>query len=362
MTQPANIGIYGIGVHLPDEVRTNDWWPKEVVDRWREKISAKLDREAERPRDVELEGSRVVLEEMAKLREDPFRGARERRVMPAGWTTSQMEIAAAKQAIARSGVRADEITLLLGTTTVPDHLMVPNVYRVHEALGLPRRCFSLHTEGVCNAFVMQLALAEQMIRGGQARYALLVQSSGTSRIMRQEDPMSCWFGDGATAVVVGPVPPKYGVLGRHHETDGAYYEGVVTGVPGKQWYELGQISAYVLDSDVARRLLLETVHQSKAVIHAALDAAGVTAPEVDFYAAHQGFAWLRPATQRLAGLEHARTFDTFASYASLLGCNVPLVLSAAQERGLLRDGDLVATFSAAAGAALSSTVLRWGRG
>lgn len=355
----SSAGIYGIGVYLPEQIRTNDWWSREIIESWTERASAKLDRAAAPEEDVET--TRIVLEEMGKLRGDNFKGSRERRIMPDGMLTSQMEHIAAKRAVEAAGIDAQEIGLVLSTTSTPDYLMIPNACKVHETLGLSRRCLSLQTEGVCNAFPLQLALAEQMIAGGAAKHALLIQSSGVSRFLRREDPMSAWFGDAATAVVVGPVSSGFGVLGRYHETDGAYCEGIVCGIPKKRWWQEGSVQAYLEKPEIARRMLLETIYRSKTVIHGALADAGMNAGDVDFYAAHQGFAWLRPATQRIAGLEHARTIDTFHWAASVLGSNMPLVLAMGEKEGLLRHGDRVAMFAGAAGATLSSIVLRWGR-
>ncbi len=86
---------------------------------------------------------------------------------------------------------------------------------------MSRRCFSLSVEAASNAFLMQSAIAEQMIATGAARHALLVQSSAFSRVMPREAPYSPWFGDASTAVVVGPVAPDHGFLAFEHRTDGS---------------------------------------------------------------------------------------------------------------------------------------------
>ena len=355
------VGVYGLGVFLPETIRTNDWWPPEVVAKWSNTHNGRLDRPPEGPEELETEGGRLVMEAMKRYRADPFKGSRARRVMDPGMQTSDMEVLAAQDAIAAAGLTAKDIDLLLSTTTLPDYLMVPNACRIHERLGMPPRCFSLQTEGVCNAFLMQLALAEQMIRSGQARHALLIQSSGMSRLTRPEDPMSAWFGDAATAVVVGPVPEGYGVLGRAHMTDGSLYGGVVCGVPGKRWYEDGAVQGYVADPTLARRLLTSNIHDSQAMIKAALEDAGLEGEDVDFYGSHQGFVWLREVTQTLAGISQAKTVDTYSWAASCLGSNIPLSLYTAIKEHVLLDGDHAVLFSGAAGSVLSSLVLRWGR-
>lgn len=355
------VGIWGVGVHLPEQVRDNSWWPKDVVARWQEKADARLDRAADADHELATEGARLVLKHMSRYRDDVFRGARERRILPEGLATTDIELPAAKKALAAAGVEPGEVDLLLSSTTLPDVLLVPNACRLHERLGLATRCFTLQTEGVCNAFLLQFALAEQMIRGGQARVALLVQSSGTSRLVSREDPLSAWFGDAATAVVVGPVADGFGLLGRRHETYGQFYDGLKCGRPDGRWYD-GPPVSYIDQASNSRSMLLSTMHRSRQVIHDALAEAGATAEAVDFYASHQGFAWFRAMTQEHAGMVNARTVDTFDWTASVLGCNIPLVLHVGEKEGLLRPGDLVASFAGAAGAVISALVYRWGRG
>ncbi len=356
-----NIGIYGIGAFLPTTVRHNDYWPESAIKKWPEHTGANVDRGSTGHVEEATDGARLVLACMAEHRGDPFRGARERRVMDTNMRTSDMEIAAAKEAVANAQIDPASIDLLLTSTNVPDHLMVMNSPRVHKELNLPRNCFSLQVDAVCNGFLMQLELARTMIAAGRAKNALLVQSAATSRFMNVDDPMSAWFGDAATAVVVGPVADDFGLLGARHETDGRFLDGPVAGVPGANWYE-GQVRTFVKDEGRARSLLMVTLNQSKTLIHGALEEAGFAPDDVDFYAAHQGFAWLRKATQKLSRLSNAKTVDTFPFAASVLGCNIPLVLSVGSREGLLKDGDLVASFSGATGAVLSAMVLRWGRG
>ncbi len=354
------VGIYSIGTYLPEEVRTNDHWSQEVVDRWWKKDSGRLDREADSNVEVKSEGAKLVMEMMAKYRSDPFKGGRARRVMAKDQTTTQMEYLAAEDAVARAEIDPKDIDLVMGQTTVPDYLMVPNACRVHEKLGLSRNCMTIQTEGLCVSFLQQLTLANQMIASGQARRALLIQSSGTTRFMAHEDPMSAWIGDAATAVVVGPVGEELGVLGTSHQTAGEFYDAVVAGHPDRAWHE-GAVQAYIKDSEISRAMLLGTVEDSQSLIWDALRRASVEPHNVDFYACHQGFAWLREVTQKFAGLSHARTLDTFPWAGSVLACNIPLILATAEREKMINPGDTISMFAGATGALLASVVMRWGR-
>ncbi|MCA9621046.1 MAG: hypothetical protein KC731_18615 [Myxococcales bacterium] len=359
MTSSPPIGILGIGVHLPADIRSNDWWADELVARWSSQVAARH-RHDRLPADA-TEGQRLVLEAMAELASDPFRGAVERRVMADGTPITDLEIAASREALDRAGVAAEEIDLLLTGTVVPDHLTTNPACTVHAALGLPRRCLTLSVDSACNGFHHQVTLAEAMIAAGQARKALLVQSSNFSRILPYSEPYSAWFGDGASAVVLGEVSAGHGLLGRAHRTDGELQYGLVSSVVGGTVFDEGRIVFHAERPECARGMLDSIADNAKDAIAAALRDADLLPEAVDFYACHQGFPWLRRVTQRFAGLTNARSLDTFRLAANAASVNVPLVLAMAEREGMLNNGDVVVTYGGGSGITWSSLVLRWGR-
>jgi 3-oxoacyl-[acyl-carrier-protein] synthase III len=175
------VGIHGVGVYLPDEVRSNEWWPASLVDQWREKKKGQnipshsrwVDKQGDGPDLPPLPGITRVVEALTALKDDPFQGSRERRVAPDTMVASDLEVLAAKDAIARAGIDKNEIGFVLSYSAVPDYLLTPNACRVHKQLGLPERCLSMAVEGACNTFALQLNLAEKLISSGQYRYGLL---------------------------------------------------------------------------------------------------------------------------------------------------------------------------------------------
>lgn len=356
-----NVGILGIGIYLPEPIRKNDWWPRHVVDGWRaERKKTNLVR-AERERgDPSTEGARVTFLGMETWADDPFRGAVERRVMPPGMRSSDMEVLAAEDALRRAGISPQQVELLLLFSQLPDQLIISNATKVHHRLGLSRRCFTMGTDSACNAFLQQLSLAEQMIKVGRARYALIIQSAAVVHISRPEDMHSAWFGDGATAAVVGPVPEGYGILGASHKTDGSFHDALIAGCPGKNWWE-GIPILYVKDRYAARRMLLVIADLAKDSVDDALCEAGINHDQVAFYATHQSTRWFRQVTQEYIGLPNARSFDSFAWTGSLAACNIPFMLGMGEREGLLRSGEIVAMHTGGSGVIYSGMVMRWGK-
>lgn len=346
-------GILGIGVHLPDQVRRNDWWPPEVIERWK----------APRANDpVGAPESGRVGAAMRELAADPFGGAVERRVLPPDMMASDMEIAAARQALSAAQVDVNEVGLLLVTSWMPDLVGTNPACTVHAGLGLPTACVTLSTESSFNGFQHQVSLAAAMISAGSVKYAVLVQSSSISRFLPYELPYSAWSGDGATAVVMGPVGTGFGLLGAAHRTDGSLQGGLLVGVPGARWFDVGRLTLYSERPDLSRKTLSIIEECARESVSTALAHANLTTADVDVYVSHQPVPWVRPVTQAAAGLEHARSIDTFARTGSLAVANIPLCLAAACEQGLLGDGDIVVTHAGGSGGTWSSLVLRWGVG
>ena len=359
MTKTA--GIWSVGTYLPPIVRSNDYWPEAIVEEWRARQQRNITRAASDD-DGKLDaGAMTIIRHMMEFKSDPFEGVVERRIMPDDMRSSDMELAAAKDALDRAGVKPSEVDMLLCQTTTPDWMHVPTACRLHHELGLPWSCHTLQTDGMCNAFMQQLIMADAMIRIGKIKIAVITQACAMNRFLKKEDQFSAWFGDGATAVVVGPVAEGQGILSVRHATEGQVYGGCVTGVPGKRWYDEGQVVIYLENPRGARDQFLRIGDTARPLVDGALEDAGLRHDQVDFLACHQASAWLPPAVQEHTRLEKARRVDTFRWAASLSGANLPLVMSAALRDNQLRDGDVMAMYSGAAGMTASAMMFRWGR-
>jgi 3-oxoacyl-[acyl-carrier-protein] synthase-3 len=356
-----NLGILGVGVYLPPIIRKNDFWPQRTVDEWKANKAQGLTRAQAQPEDPLSDGMRVTLQAMAEYRHDPFEGAVERRVMPDDMLTSEMEMHAAREAIAQSGIDPGAIDLVIAQSTGPNYLHVSNACLLHQQLGLNPSAFSIATDGMCNSFQQQLVIAEGLIRSGRMRYGLLIQSSNMTHFIPPHEPFSPWFGDGAAATVVGPVAGDRGLLGHAHCTDGSVHAAIVTGVPGKRWWEEGRVIGYLADPAAARRQFLIIAESSRPLFERALAESHLSREDVAVWACHQASAWLPIATQRYLGLDAAYCGLTFPFAASISGANLPLVLKIAEREGRLHDGDVVAMLSGAAGMQVTASLLRWGR-
>jgi len=354
-SNPAHVGILGIGLFLPETVRTNDHWPAELVASW-----------ADAPvEDNPVASARhgAVWRAVQALRDDPFGGARTRRIVDPEMSASMMEAEVGRRALASAGVDASAIDLVLVSSWMPTLIGTNDACTAHELIGLPTECLTLTTESSFNGFQHQVSLAQAMIRAGQARHALLIQSTTISRCLPYDKPYSPWFGDGASAVVLGPTGPEAALLSAAHRTIGIVQGALLTGVPDrapKDWYQSGPQLLHVAQPELSIEILDRMAECARESTAKALADAGFEARDVDFYASHQPTPWFRPVTQTAAGLDHAATGDTFELLGSLGASNIPAALYYGAEQGRLKPGDLVASHAGGAGGTWGSMVFRWG--
>jgi 3-oxoacyl-[acyl-carrier-protein] synthase III len=192
------------------------------------------------------------------------------------------------------------------------------------------------------------------------RYGLLVQSCAASRLVEPHDPVAPYFGDGATAVVVGPVASG-GILGSVHFVDGRYPDTLVAGVPGGAWYDPGRAVMHVADPAGLRAVLLQTVDLCKRSVDAVLPKCGCAPAAIDFFCIHQGTSWLLSLAQEATQLQRAATIDIFSKTGYLFSASIPLGLRLAEDSGVLGERDLALLFGGGTGVTYGATVIEWGR-
>ena len=355
-----SIGILGVGTYLPSEVRTNSWWSEHVAKAWTEKATRRIERIRKEFENETSAVAKTTLEHILAVGEDAFHGARERRVIPRDMKSWDMETAAAREAIDRSGIPKEEIDLVLSFSMIPDFINVPSACVVHSNLGLKPRCTTMAVDAVGKSCMMHLKLAHGMIASGQARYALLTQASALTRLPPSGEPVDVSAGDGASALVVGPVSEGRGILAASHHTDGSLWGALVCGAPGKHWTE-DKCTAYSEDRDANLNMFTRMTARATEVVGEALVDAGLTPDDVAFFACHQPFPWLPSASKACAGLTNAKVVNHFHYTGTLSAVNLPLQLAIGEKEGLLVPGDVVACFQGGTGMTWSGMALRWGR-
>ncbi|WP_299002008.1 3-oxoacyl-[acyl-carrier-protein] synthase III C-terminal domain-containing protein [uncultured Shewanella sp.] len=352
-----NVDILSIGTYFPEEIRTNDWWSDNIVNVWAKNHAKTMDHIDTALyhgglSDIETK----VFSAIKVYADDPFNGAKKRYIADKSQKSSDMETMAIQNALKNAGIKAEQLDFILVQTTTPDNLFSTNAALVQTRLGASNSCFVQSTEGMCNAFLTQLQLAQGLIESEQAKYGVIVQSSMMSPYLVREDYMSSQFSDGAVAVVIGGSKTK-NVLSMCHHSDGSIGNYANLGISDKHWYEDGKIQVYMNETNTSQ--VMQGIKLAKEMVEKSLHLAQIEKNEINFFAGHQGIAWFREVTQSHAGLEKAKSYDTYPSCTSIIGGNIPLILHDAMEAGVLKKDDLISCFTPAVGTIASSAVLRW---
>src|SRR5229473_457499 len=158
-------------------------------------------------------------------------GIGERRVAAPGELTSDLAVRAAEQALGSAGMSGGDLDLLIVATATPDNTFPATASKVQARLGM-RRGAAFDVQAVCSGFIFALAVADNALRLGQARTALVIGAETFSRILDWGDRGTCvLFGDGAGAVVLNAVPGEptggaggRGILSTHLHSDGRQHD------------------------------------------------------------------------------------------------------------------------------------------
>jgi 3-oxoacyl-[acyl-carrier-protein] synthase-3 len=154
-------------------------------------------------------------------------GIRERRIAADGEKTSDLAIASAAAALKNAGLSGGDIDLIVLATSTPDETFPATATRVQAAIGMTRGA-AFDVQAVCSGFVFALSVADNFLRLGQARTALVIGAETFSRILDWTDRTTCvLFGDGAGAVVLtAGEGSDRGVLSTHLFSDGRYHDAL----------------------------------------------------------------------------------------------------------------------------------------
>jgi 3-oxoacyl-[acyl-carrier-protein] synthase-3 len=255
---------------------------------------------------------------------------------------------AGERALARAGVAAEDLDLVLVATTTADELLPNAAPLVAHAIGA-HRAGAFDIGAACTGFLSALAVGTGQIEAGRAAAVLVVGADFMSRITDPADrATAAVFADGAGAVVmlasdkpggVGPV-----VLG----SDGSGGENIVaertTGTIRMEGHETFRAAVAGL---------------SLATSEAA-DAAGVTLEDVDLFVYHQANGRILQAVAERLGLSSERVVDCIGSYGNTSAATLPLALSFSEQEGRLKAGDRVLLGAFGAGFTWGASVIEWG--
>jgi 3-oxoacyl-[acyl-carrier-protein] synthase III len=308
VSQVLRSGIIGVGAYLPPDVVTNEDLSK-IVDTTDEWITERT-------------------------------GIRQRHRAADDQAVSDLAVEAARKALADAGRRPEDIDLIIVATTTADLTFPATAAIVQRKLGCPIG-IAFDVQAVCSGFVYALTVADGFVARGNAKCALVIGAETMTRLMDWTDRGTCvLFGDGAGAVVVEPVEgtganTDQGLIASVLRCDGTkqdllYVDGgpSTTGTVGKLRMAGNQVFKHA-------------VKNISEAIESALEQAGLTIADVDWFIPHQANQRILHGVANRLGLDEQKVVQTVGEHANTSAASIPLAFAAAVDDGRIKKGDLL---------------------
>jgi len=317
--------IIGYGHYLPEKILTNDDLAKivETSDEW---ISTRTGIK-----------SRHISENM---------------------TTAQMSFEASKKALENAKLDIKDIDLIIVGTLTADNTTPSCASKVSNLLGARFGVPAFDVAAACSGFVYALTMADNMIRLGQVKTALVVGAERLSKVTDWQDRNTCvLFGDGAGAVILKATEGKgtvedSGILSSHIYSDGSNYEYL---------YTTGGVSTtanagYIFMN--GKEVFKSAINCLSEAAIAVMNDVDITSDDIDFLVPHQANIRIIEGVGHKLGLPAEKVIVTVDHHGNTSAASIPLALSESMASGKIKKGDLVVLTAMGAGFTWGGVLIR----
>ena len=286
-------------------------------------------------------------------------GIEQRHVVADGELTSDLAVKAADRALTRANIAANDIDLIIVATTTPDRTFPATATKVQADLGITSGA-AFDIQAVCAGFVYAMSVADNLLRAGQSRKALVIGAETFTRLLDWTDRGTCvLFGDGAGAIILDSHEIKtsakqYGVLSTHLHSDGRHRDILyVDGGPS-----MNSKAGHVRMS--GKEVFRHAVSKLGSVINEALVANNLSSNDIDWLVPHQANKRIIESMAKKLNMPMDKVICSIDRHANTSAASVPLALTEGVSDGRIVDGDLVLFEAIGGGLAWGAGLVRMG--
>lgn len=268
-------------------------------------------------------------------------GIRARHIAGDSETTSSLATLAARRAIEAAGLTPQDIDCIILATATPDQTFPASATIVQHNLGC-KGGIAFDLGAVCSGFLYAMTTADALLRGGNARCALVIGAETFSRILDWEDRTTCvLFGDGAGAIVLQAVdvdpsdPQAPGIIASRLHADGTYHDMLYVDGGPSTTQTVGKLRMK------GREVFRHAVVNLASVLEEVLTMAQMDTAMIDWVVPHQANLRILDATARKLSLPPEKVIVTVDHHANTSAASVPLAYDEAVRDGRIKPGDLV---------------------
>jgi len=261
-------------------------------------------------------------------------GIRERHIVAEGEFTSDMAFEAAKKAIEAANIDIQSIDLIVLATTTPDRTFPSTACLLQQKLGITN-CPAFDLQAVCSGFVYALATADNFIKAGAAKCALIVGADAMSRITDWTDRSNCiLWGDGAGAVIL-QASDEQGILSTHLHANGNHADMLTVpyGVSNQEGSK-----TILMEGNAVFKMAVNTLD---AIVDDTLAANGLEKSDVDWLVPHQANIRILQSTAKKLGMSMDRVVTTVDIHGNTSAASIPLALDVAVRDSRIKRGETI---------------------
>ena len=299
------------------------------------------------------------LEKMVETSDEWIRtrtGIEERHIAADDEATSDLAYRASLAALKDANLEPKDIDFVLVGTTTPD-LLFPNVgCLLQEKLGI-RGCPAFSVEAACTGFLYSLVVADQFVRSGQAKRALVVGAETMSRIIDWSDRETCvLFGDGAGAVIL-EAADEPGIIYNTLGADGRYRELLYASSGVSSWNKSGRdFAALKMKGNEVFKVAVKTLEN---LVDDVITKNNLEKGEIDWLIPHQANIRIINATARRLDMPMERVVLTVREHGNTSAASVPMALDTAIRDGRIKRGDLLLLEAFGGGFTWGASLIRY---
>ena len=258
-------------------------------------------------------------------------GIKERHIAAEGEFTSDLASQAARNAIESAGINAAEIDLIIVATTTPDKIFPSVATMVQHKLGIAG-CPAFDIQAVCSGFIYALTTANNFIKAGNSKCALVIGAETFSRITDYTDRGNCiLWGDGAGAVIL-QASEEQGVISTHLHADGSFEK--MLHVPRRT----EGADTVVMEGNPVFKMAVNTLDQ---IVDETLAANNMQKSDIDWLVPHQANIRILQATAKKLDMSMDRVVVTVDKHGNTSAASIPLALDTAVRDGRIKRGDVI---------------------
>ena len=289
-------------------------------------------------------------------------GIRERHLVDKGVATSDLAVEAAKLCLARRGIDASEIEVIIVATVTPDMAFPATACLVQNKLGVPH-AWGFDLSAACSGFPYALQMGAKLVESGAHKKVLVIGADVMSSIIDYTDRATCIiFGDGAGAVLLEPCEEgEIGLIDYHHEIDGSGAVSLNMPAGGSLLpasHATVDAKQHYVHQD-GQAVYKFAVRKMSEISEALLASNGVTGADLGCFIPHQANKRIILSTAERLGMPEERVIINIDRYGNTTAGTIPIAMNTAIEEGRLKKGDLVLLASVGAGFTAAATLLRW---